>query len=452
MVNRRNIMKKNDIFEIEITGMTDDGSGVGRAEGMAVFVPHTIVGETVSVLIVKLMKNYAIGKLLEVIKPSPERVKADCEYYYKCGGCALRHMSYDEELRFKQKKVEDCFLRIGGFENLNINPIIPFVSRSRYRNKSQFPVTPEGIGMFANHSHRLIEISDCLISAEASKRITDAVRYWMKTCGAEPYDEKTGKGTVRNIYTRCGSSGTLVCIVTKTRELPYSAELVEELKACGADVCGVVQNINPKDTNVVLGKETKTLWGAGELIDNIGKTKFYISPLSFYQVNKKQTERLYNTALKCADLKGDEILWDMYCGIGTIGQYMADKCKKVIGVEVVPEAIENAVRNAKLNNIKNAEYYCGKAEKVIESLIALGETPDTVILDPPRKGCDKRLLETLCGIEGLNKIVYISCKPSTLARDAKILADRNFKIKTVTPVDMFPATPHVETVCLLSRE
>lgn len=445
-------MRKNDIFEIEITGMTDDGSGVGRAEGMAVFVPHTIVGEKVRVVIVKLMKSYAIGKLLDITKASPKRVKADCEYYYKCGGCTLRHLSYDEELRFKQQKVADCLERIGGFHNIIINPIIAADSRCRYRNKSQFPVTNDGIGMFAAHSHRLIEVGDCLLANEGTKRIVDAVRFWMRSFGIKPYDEASGTGTVRNIYTRSGMSGTLVCIVTRTREqLPHADELISELKDCGANVCGVIQNINEADTNVVLGKEVKTLWGASELIDNIGKTKFYISPLAFYQVNKEQTERLYDTAKNFAGLTGGEIVWDMYCGIGTIGQYMADKCKKIIGVEIIPEAIENAVRNAALNNIENAEYYCGRAETVISKLVKNGEKPNTVVLDPPRKGCDKRLLETLCKIRDLNRIVYISCKPSTLARDAKLLAERGFKLAKVTPVDMFPGTPHVETVCLLSK-
>ena len=444
-------MQKNDIYEIEITGMTDDGNGVGRAEGIAVFVPYTILGETVRVVIIKLMKSYAVGKLIEVLKPSKERVKSDCEYFYKCGGCALRHMSYTEELRFKQQKVSDCFSRIGGFDNLKINSIVPSDSRIRYRNKSQFPVTPEGIGMYANHSHRLIELDDCLISHESSKKIANAVKYWIKTYSIQPYDEKTGRGIIRNIYTRYGKNGALVCIVTASHKLPHSEELVDELKNCGANVGGVLQNINTKNTNVVLGKETKSLWGDSELIDNIGHTEFYISPLSFYQVNKAQTEKLYTIARDYANLKGHETIWDMYCGIGTIGQFMADRCKKIIGVEVVPEAVENAVRNAKHNGIKNAEYYCGKAENIIADLVRHGETPDAVILDPPRKGCDKRLIDILSSIHELKRIVYISCKPSTLARDAKIFAENNFKVKSVTPVDMFPGTPHVECVVLMSR-
>lgn len=444
-------MQKNDIFEIEITGMTDDGSGVGRAEGIAVFVPYAILGETARVIIIKIMKNYAVGKLLEVLKPSTEREKSDCKFFYQCGGCALRHMSYKEELRFKHQKVSDCFTRIGGFDKLIINNIVPAKSRQRYRNKSQFPITPDGIGMYANHSHRLIEIDDCLISHPSSKKITAAVRYWIKTYSVLPYDEKTGRGVIRNLYTRYGKNGAIVCIVTASSKLPHSDELVSELKKCGANVCGIIQNINTKNTNVVLGKETKTLWGDSELIDNIGHVEFYISPLSFYQVNKSQTEKLYTIAREFADLKGCETVWDMYCGIGTIGQFMADKCKKIIGVEVVPEAVENAVRNAKHNGIENAEYHCGKAENIIADLVKHGEAPDVVVLDPPRKGCDKRLIDILSSIRDLKKIVYISCKPSTLARDAKIFAENGFEIKSVTPVDMFPGTPHVECVTLLQK-
>ncbi len=444
-------MQKNDIYEIEITGMTDDGNGVGRAEGIAVFVPYTIPGETVRIIIIKIMKNYAVGKLIDVLNPSQERVKSDCKYFYQCGGCALRHMSYDEELKIKQQKIYDCFSRIGRFDNLKINDIIPAASRQRYRNKSQFPVTPDGIGMYANHSHRIIELDDCLISHESSKRIINAVRYWQKTYSVPSYDEKTCRGTIRNIYTRRGKSGTLVCIVTATRSLPHTDELIEELKNCNTDICGILQNINSKNTNVVLGNETITLWGSSELIDNIGHVEFFISPLSFYQVNKKQTERLYAIAREFANLKGYEMIWDMYCGIGTIGQFMADRCKKIIGVEVVPDAVENAVRNANHNKIYNAEYYCGKAEDIITDLVKRGETPDTVFLDPPRKGCDKRLIDVLSKINTLKKIIYISCKPSTLARDAKIFAENNFKIESVTPVDMFPGTNHVETVCLLTR-
>ncbi len=444
-------MRKNDIFEIEITGMTDDGRGVGRVNGMAVFVPYVIVGETVRVLLIKLAKTYAIGKLIEVLKPSTYRVRPECPVFYKCGGCALMHMSYDKELEFKRNKVKDCIERIGGFKNYEPSDIIPSPKSDRYRNKSQFPVTPEGIGMFAAHSHRLVESDDCQIAAENCRAVVRAIKYWMKSRGISAYDEQSGRGLVRHVYLRQADSGTLVTIVTSKDELPASDALVDELKSACPDLTGVVQNINSKKTNVILGSENKTIYGSPYLIDNIGHVKFRISPVSFYQVNRAQTERLYSIAENFADLKGHETLLDLYCGIGTIGQFMSRGAKKIIGVEYTPQAVIDARENAELNNVKNAEYYCGKAELVIRDIIKKGARPDIAVLDPPRKGCDIKLLNALSEIPMLKKIVYISCKPSTLARDMKILNNLGFTPKKAVPVDMFPRTPHVETVVLMSR-
>ncbi len=444
-------MIKNDIFEIEITGMTDDGRGVGRVNGMAVFVPYVIAGETVRVLLIKLAKTYAVGKLIEVIKPSPYRVRPECPVFYKCGGCALMHMSYEKELEFKRNKVKDCIERIGGFKNFEPNDIIPSPKSERYRNKSQFPVTPEGIGMFAVHSHRLVESDDCLIAGENCRSVIRAVKYWMKSRGISAYDEQSGKGLVRHVCLRQADSGTVVTIVTSKDELPGSDALVDELKNACPDLAGLTQNINSKKTNVILGSENKTIYGSPYLIDNIGYVKFRISPMSFYQVNRAQTERLYSIAEEFADLKGHETLLDMYCGIGTIGQFMSRGAKKIIGVEYTPQAVADARENAGLNNIKNAEYYCGKAELVIQDIIKRGARPDIAVLDPPRKGCDIKLLNALSEIPTLKKIVYISCKPSTLARDMKVLNDLGFIPKKAVPVDMFPRTPHVETVVLMSR-
>ncbi len=444
-------MRKNDIFEIEITGMTDDGRGVGRLNGMAVFVPYVVVGETVRVLLIKITKTYAVGKLIEVLRPSPHRVKSECSAFYKCGGCALMHMSYEKELEFKRSKVKDCIERIGGFKNFEPCDIVPSPKSSRYRNKSQFPVTPEGIGMFAAHSHRLVESDDCLIAGENCRAVIKAVKYWMKSRGISAYDERSGEGLVRHVCVRQADSGTLVTIVTSKTALPEADALVDELKNACPDLSGVVQNINPKNTNVILGSENRIIYGSPYLIDNIGHVKFRISPMSFYQVNRAQTERLYSIAEEFAELKGHETLLDMYCGIGTIGQFMARGAKKIIGVEYTPQAASDARENAELNHVKNAEYYCGKAEYVISDIIKKGERPDIAVLDPPRKGCDIKLLNALSEIPTLKKIVYISCKPSTLARDMKILNDLGFKPKKATPVDMFPRTPHVETVVLMSR-
>ncbi len=444
-------MRRNDIFDIEITGMTDEGNGVGKLNGMAVFVPYTIIGETVKIVIIKVLKNYAVGKLIEVIKPSIERCRALCGNFYKCGGCALWHMSYDEELRFKRQKVTDCLTRIGGLRNPDVDAVVPSEKQIRYRNKSQFPVTPDGIGMYANHSHRLIEADDCLIASKSVKPVIRAVKYWMKKYSVPAYDETDGKGVIRNIYTRTGDSGVLVTIVTAKPNLARSKELVSEILNSCDNICGILQNINTKQTNVVLGAVNKVLYGKPYLTDTIGSVTFNISPLSFYQVNKAQTERLYSIAKEYAELSGHETVLDMYCGIGAIGQFMADKAGKIIGVEVVKQAVTDARVNAENNGILNAEYYAGNAEIVIDNILKQGDRPDVAILDPPRKGCDKKLLDALGGIYSLKKIVYISCKPSTLARDIKYLKSIGFTPQKITPVDLFPKTPHVETVCLMSR-
>lgn len=445
-------MKKNDIFDIEITGMADEGYGIGRINGMAVFVPYTIVGETVKAIIIKILKNYAVGKLIEIVKPSENRIKSDCNTFYQCGGCALRHMTYDEELRFKKQKVTDCITRIGGILNPKIDGVVPSIEVCRYRNKSQFPVTPSGVGMYAQHSHRLIETDDCLIASRTVKPIIQSVKYWMKSYNIPAYDENSGKGIVRNIYARTGHSGTLVTVVTATENLPHKKELVEELLSCGTEICGIIQNINNKNTNVVLGRKNITLYGTPYLTDFIGNIEFRISPMSFYQVNKRQTEKLYSIAKEYAGLTGHETVLDMYCGIGTIGLFMADKAKIVVGVETVPEAVKDAKINAEINGITNCEYYAGKAEILIDTIIKNKYKPDVAILDPPRKGCDRKLLDTLSSIKSIKKIVYISCKPSTLARDIKYLSTLNFYPQKITPVDMFPRTPHVETVVMLSTK
>lgn len=441
-------MKKNDIFEIEITGITDEGDGVGRAEGMAVFVPYALPGEVVRVIIVKVLKTYAFGKLMEVIKPSEDRIKAECEYFYKCGGCRFWNVEYKKELEYKGQKVKDCLERIGKIF-VDVEDTIGCENCKEYRNKGQFPVTDDGIGIYAQHSHRVIDMEKCLIQGGENPDVLAAVREWMTEFDVEPYNEENHSGCVRHIYTRSGDSGVLVCIVTRTDQIPAGKELVDILKKRVSGLSGVVHNINPKQTNVVLGREFRTLWGKDFIIDSIGDKKFKISPLSFYQVNSRQTKVLYDKVLEFAQLSGREVVWDLYCGIGTIGQYLADKTRKIVGIEVVPQAIENAKENAKLNGIENAEYFCGAAEDMAHKL--KGERPDVVILDPPRKGCEESLLKTVANTKA-KRIVYVSCKPSTLARDLKILADLGYEVKAVQPVDMFPRTHHVETVALLDRK
>ncbi len=439
-------MKKNDIFEIEITGTTDEGDGVGRAEGMAVFVPYALVGETVRVIIVKVMKSFAYGKLMEVVKPSPHRIKAECEYFYKCGGCRFWNVEYQKELEFKRQHVEDCISRIGKIK-IDVPETLGCHSCKGYRNKGQFPVTSDGIGIYAQHSHRVIDVDRCIIQGEENPQVLMAVRDWMAECGIEAYNEEKHSGCVRHIYTRCGDSGVMVCIVTRTESIPCRERLVEILRERVDRLSGVIHNFNEKRTNVVLGKRFRTLWGEDYLIDSIGHCKFKLSPLSFYQVNNAQTKVLYDKVAEFAELSECEVVWDLYCGIGTIGQYLANKARKIVGIEVVPQAIENAKENAKLNNIENAEYFCGTAEEVAPKL--KGERPDVVILDPPRKGCEESLLKTVAKTKA-KRIVYVSCKPSTLARDLRILENLGYKTVKVQPVDLFARTHHVESIALLT--
>ena len=442
-------MQKNEVYEVEITGMTDEGNGVGRVDTMAVFVPYTIVGERVRILIVKVLKHYAFGKLLDVIKPSIHRRKAECPYFYQCGGCQLWHMDMETELAYKRQKVTDCLTRLGKLD-IEAEEVVNSPEELRYRNKAQFPVTAEGIGFYRRNSHTVIPMEDCLIQGEWNRAINRAVAEWMEKFQIPAYDEAKHTGLVRHIYTRNGDGGILVTLVTAKAELPQKQELIDRLLGLKLPICGIVQNINPKPTNVVLGFENKTLWGEGHLIASIGKVKFQISPLSFYQVNPGATLKLYQLAKDFAGLTGEETLWDLYCGIGTIGLFMADKAKKVIGVEIVPAAVENAKENAKLNGISHAEYYCGKAEDLAPELVKQSGKPDVVILDPPRKGCEEKLLQTVAEVAP-KRIVYVSCKPSTLARDLKYLTEHGYTVGRVVPVNMFPKTEHIECVVRLCR-
>ena len=449
-LKERFVMNKNDVFEIEITGMTDEGDGVGRAEGIAVFVPYTIVGEVVRVHIIKVNKSYAIGKLLDVVRPSEHRLKSECEYFYKCGGCQLWHMDYEAELEFKHQKVADCIKRIGGID-VPVSPVIGADNLCRYRNKVQLPVSEKGIGFYRKNSHDVIDMDDCLLQTEESRELVALIREWISEYNIEPYDEKTDKGVLRHIYIRSGREGILLTLVSKEEKLPFADKLAEKLKESDIPVVGLVLNINSKPTNVVLGSKNIVLYGKGSLSDNIGDVEFEISPNSFYQVNKEQTYKLYSTALKMAELHGGETVWDLYCGIGTLGQFMAKSAAKIAGIEIVPQAVADGERNARKNEIYNAEYFCGAAEKLAPELIKKGYKPDVVILDPPRKGCDEKLLETVVRSKP-KRIVYVSCKPSTLARDLKYLEEKGYKTTEIVPCDMFPRTSHVETVVLLQRQ
>ncbi|MBE7012351.1 MAG: 23S rRNA (uracil(1939)-C(5))-methyltransferase RlmD [Ruminococcaceae bacterium] len=441
-------MQKNDIVEIKITGMTDEGSGVGRYENIAVFVPYALLGETVKAHIIKVNKSYCIGKLMEVIHPSQSRIKSDCDCFYQCGGCSYRNVDYEEELSYKFNQVKDAIERIGKIKT-NILPVLGG-ERCLYRNKAQFPVSETGAGLYARHSHRVIDTDNCVIQNGDSVKILNTVKDFMKEFSVSGYNEESHSGDIRNIYTRTGGGKTLVCIVTRTDSLPHKDELVEKILSLNIPIWGILQNINSNRTNVVLSKEMRLLWGQDFMYDNIGDFKFKISPLSFYQVNPAQTKVLYDTVKKFLGNMENETIWDLYCGTGTIGQYAASQAKRLVGVEITPEAVLNAEENALLNGIKNCIYYTGAAETLAPKLVREGGKPSAVILDPPRKGCDKKLLDAVVSVAP-EKIVYVSCKPSTLARDMAYLKEKGYETQIVQPVDMFPGTCHVETCVLLSK-
>ena len=439
------MIEKNKTYTTEITGVGEKGEGIGRIEGFAVFIPYALMGETVEVLIVKVLKNYAFGKIVNILKPSPERIKPKCPVFYQCGGCDYHHCTYEMELQNKTNKVRDCIQRIGGLD-IKVADTLGS-TKMHYRNKSQFPVTPDGIGFYAPRSHRVIPVDNCLIQHEKSNRVIEIVKQFMTDFHVKPYDEATGKGVIRHIFTRCTlTNQMMICIVTASKDLKNADSLVSMLKTEFGENISVMQNINSKNTNVILGKENILLWGEATVTDKIGDLYFEISPQSFFQINPEQTKVLYDKVKELADLKGDEKVLDLYCGIGTIGLYLAENAKTVTGVEIVPEAIENAKRNALLNGIKNAEFHVGSSEDLAENF----KDADVIIIDPPRKGCDEKLLKTIDEISP-KKVVYVSCNPATLARDLKILDGYGYKADTVCPVDMFPRTSHVETCVLLSK-
>ena len=446
-------MQKNDIVTISVTDMTDEGLGVGRVDGLAVFVTNAVPGDTVSAVITKVLARLAYAKTLEVITPSPDRVQPPCPNFPTCGGCNLQHITYEAELRYKENRVKSCLSRIAKVST-PVRPILgaPEGERFRYRNKAQFPITAEGIGFYAPRSHRLIPISDCLITNPKHPKIIEAVFSWMKDEKLPPYDEETESGLLRHLFTRTSkkTGDILLILVTKTnKKLPIDG-LLARLKNADIPVIGIVQNVNPKPTNVILGRENILLFGHGALIDSIGDLDFEISPHSFFQIHPGQTKRLYDTALDLCDLKGDETVIDLYCGIGTITLTLAQKAKSVIGVEIVPQSIIDAKDNARLNRIENVEFMEGAAEAVLPKLVEQGIHPDLIVMDPPRKGCDERMLRAAVDC-GMPKMVYISCNPATLARDLAFLKEQGYLPQVVQPVDLFPRTVHVETVVLLER-
>ena len=448
-------VEKNKDYLMEITDIGNEGEGIGKIDGFTVFVKDALPGEKIKVLITKVNKSFAFGRLMEIIEPSEYRVEPECPVYKRCGGCSLQHLSYDEQLKFKTKKVKDVLERIGGFENADVNDAVGMENPFHYRNKAQFPVR-EGkngveIGFYAPRSHNVIDIDSCLIQHPLNDKIIRLIREFINEENISVYNENTGKGLIRHIVTRIGyvTKEVLICIVINGKSIPKKEKLIKKLSEVEG-LKGIVLNINTKNTNVILSRETKVLWGQGFITDYIGDVKFEISINSFYQVNPVQTKILYSKALELAGLTGNENVFDIYCGIGTISLFLAQKAKKVIGVEIVEQAIEDAKRNAEINGITNAEFIAGSAEEVIPKLYKEGITADVVVVDPPRKGCDEAVLDTIIKMQP-EKVVYVSCDPSTFARDLKILCSNGYEKGTAQPVDQFCHSGHVEVVCCLHR-
>ena len=450
--------RKNDLVTLEIEDCGIDGEGIGKADGFTVFVKDAVIGDTVTAKIIKAKKNYGYGRLMEVLKPSPYRVEPKCEFARQCGGCQLQALSYDQQLVFKTNKVKGHLERIGGFTDIPMEPIIGMDELFHYRNKAQFPVgrNKEGkivTGFYAGRTHNIIENRDCALGVAENKEVLDRVIAHMEKYGIEPYNEATGKGLVRHVLIRYGyfTKEVMVCLILNGNKLPKEEQLVKSLCEIPG-MTSITINVNKKHSNVILGEEIRLLWGQEYITDRIGDISYQISPLSFYQVNPMQTQKLYAKALEYADLHGEETVWDLYCGIGTISLFLAQKAKFVRGVEIVPAAIENAKENAKLNGLENTEFFVGKAEEVLpREYKKNGVYADVIVVDPPRKGCDETLLETMIEMNP-ERIVYVSCDSATLARDLKYLCERGYELRKVCPVDQFGMTVHVETVVLLSQQ
>ena len=466
-------IRKNDEFELTIEDMSEDGAGIGKQDGYIWFVKDAVIGDRIRVRAMKMKKNYGFARLMEVLEASKDRVMPECPVARQCGGCQLQMMSYEAQLHFKERKVYNNLRRIGGMENLRLperadsvivdktivmEPILGMEQPWRYRNKAQFPFGRDKdgriiAGFYAGRTHHIVEAEDCLLGVEENAVILDIIKKIMEEYQIAPYDEETHKGLIRHALIRKGfSNGELmVCLVINGKKLPHADIFVERLKEVPG-MTSISYNINQEKTNVILGAELVNLYGPGYITDKIGNVSYQISPLSFYQVNPVQTEKLYGTALEYAGLTGGETVWDLYCGIGTISLFLAQKAKKVYGVEIVPPAIEDARRNAALNGMENVEFFVGKAEEVLPREYEKNQVyADVIVVDPPRKGCDSVCLDTIVRMQP-KRVVYVSCDSATLARDVKYLDERGYAVERVRCCDMFGMSGHVETCCLLVRE
>ncbi|MEG6534410.1 23S rRNA (uracil(1939)-C(5))-methyltransferase RlmD [Caldibacillus thermoamylovorans] len=450
-------VKKNDYIDVEFVDLTHEGQGVAKIDGFPVFVPGGLPGESAQIKILNVKKNYGYGKLIEIREKSPYRVEIPKEDMHKYGGCQLHHMSYEGQLQFKQNLVEQTLTRIGKLQDVNIHPIIGMEQPFHYRNKAQVPVGERNgrliTGFYKPRTHEIIDTDESVIHMEA---INDAIKIVKEICselGVTAYNEEAHTGVLRHIMARFGrkTDELMIVLITRTEKLPHRKEIVEKIVAALPNVKSVVHNVNPKRTNVILGERTQVLWGQNVIYDYIGNVKFAISPRSFYQVNPVQTQVLYDKALAYTGLTGEEIVIDAYCGIGTISLFLAQQAKKVYGVEVVSDAINDAKKNADLNGITNVEFTVGEAETVIPNWAKEGIHADVIVVDPPRKGCDAALLKTIIEMKP-KRVVYVSCNPATLARDLGILEADDYQTVEVQPVDMFPMTMHVECCALLIKK
>ena len=455
------MVEKNKEYIFDIISQGYEGEGIAKIDNKyPIFIEGALKGEKVKVRIVKVNKNFAYGKLMEVLEASEERVNPPCAIYKRCGGCKLQHASYKAQLDFKWDRVKDCVSKIGKLDPIIVKYPLGMENPWRYRNKVQLPIGlingEVKIGFFAPRSHDIIDMESCLIQDEIGDKVVKLTREWIEKFNIRPYNvdgEYDEKGIVRHIMIRRGftTNEVMVVLVTNGEKLPHKEEFVDLMVKNIPGIKSVIQNINSKKTNVILGLESKTLWGEDTISDYIGDFRFNISPLSFFQVNPIQTEVLYGKALEYANLTGNEEVFDAYCGTGTITLFLSQKAKKVYGVEIIPQAIDNAWINAKENKVENVEFFVGESEVVIPDLINKGVKADVVVVDPPRKGCDKKLLDSITNIDA-KKIVYVSCDPSTLGRDLQVLEENGYKTLEVQPVDMFPNTSHVENVAKLIKK
>lgn len=461
-------MQKNDMAVIEITDIGVGGEGIGKIDGYTLFVKDAVIGDRTEVKVIKAKKNYGYARLMRVLEPSPYRMEPRCRFARQCGGCQIQEMSYGRQLAFKEQKVRNSLERIGGFSPELLDritePAVGMEEPFGYRNKAQFPfgTDKEGhpvTGFYAGRTHDIIANTDCALGVPVNQEILEIILEFMEKHHIASYDERTGTGLIRHVLIRYGfaTGEIMVCFVINGTSIPNAGDLIKSLTAVPG-MTAITVSVNTRRTNVIMGESFEVLWGQGYITDYIGKIRYQISPLSFYQVNPVQTEKLYSLALEYADLKGGETVWDLYCGIGTISLFLAQKAGQVYGVEIVPQAIEDARRNARLNEIENAEFFVGKAEEVLPAYYERYEKEhggdqaraDVIVVDPPRKGCDEALLDTIVKMQP-EKVVYVSCDCATLARDLKILCGNGYTLKRVRPVDQFPMTVHVETVALLTR-